>query len=800
MAPSHAQQRRGVALVLSGGGARGISQIGVLKELERQGIIPDIVVGTSIGAIIGGLYCAGYSPDQLDSMFRAIDWAQVTSIGDDTRREILDYRQKQEDDRSLLTLRFRGLTPIVPTAIGGSARFATLLQDILWQAPLGTETRFDHLRSRFRAVATDLGTGRWAAQDSGNLATAIRASATFPLRYAPVEVNGKVLVDGGLVANIPVEAAEALRPAVLIVVNTVSDLAPVSELTTPWAVADQALTASMQQRDSMLLARADVVIRPRLDGAGTFAFDSIPMLIGRGYQAVRDQWADIRNAVARGSALGDADGSSHALDDATQSMIMGVDLRNAEGLDTLPALRELLDDARGRSWSPLFERLLRVGIQRALHNQGHHFAYIRNVVFDQTTKRISVDVDAGRLRQIRLDGSSPLPYDAVMREFTMGIGDVLNASRLSLVAERLRASDQFENVDLTVTEHPDGGCVVIVSGVDRGSNVVRLGARVDNERNTQGGLDVAFQDMLGSGLRLSLRAAGGERNAVFDAALDMPRIMGTDWTASIRAYNTFRYVWQYSLRAGRPSLRPERVRSGQFSEDRYGIRVSAGRQLERNGLLLGEFRYEQQRYRDLDAAEAPDFQPLASVRALVRWDDQDRLIFARTGRVLDVSFESSLFTLSDGISFTKLIFGYKGNVDLMPIVITPSVFVGAADRTLPGAELFSIGGQDLFFGMREDEERGRQIVVGQLELRARSPIDIFFETWLGVRYDVGTIWANPDNIRIGDLQHGVGVTIGLDTPVGPALFSAGRRFVFVDNPAAVALGPILAYFTIGLRL
>jgi outer membrane translocation and assembly module TamA len=82
----------------------------------------------------------------------------------------------------------------------------------------------------------------------------------------------------------------------------------------------------------------------------------------------------------------------------------------------------------------------------------------------------------------------------------------------------------------------------------------------------------------------------------------------------------------------------------------------------------------------------------------------------------------------------------------------------------------------------------------------RSPVDVFFETWLSLRYDLGHVWVQPDNIRIADMQHGVGATIAVDTPVGPVAISVGRRFYFLDNPPRVALGPYMAYFGVGLRL
>jgi NTE family protein len=90
--------------------------------------------------------------------------------------------------------------------------------------------------------------------------------------------------------------------------------------------------------------------------------------------------------------------------------------------------------------------------------------------------------------------------------------------------------------------------------------------------------------------------------------------------------------------------------------------------------------------------------------------------------------------------------------------------------------------------------------VGRLEGRWRLPFRLFFDTYVAARYDLGAVWANRENIKVEKLQHGVGLTIGFDTPVGPALFSVGRRFYFLTNPNSVALGPTLAYFTVGLRL
>ncbi len=794
-APLAAQQPR-LAVVLTGGGARGIAQIGVLRVLERNGIVPDVVVGSSFGAIIGGLYAAGFSPDSIAGIMRSIDWEEVTSIGTDTRREFQFYGQKQENDRSLLTLRFRNFSFITPTALGGSARFSAALQHLLWESPYNTVTAFDDLRMRLRVVATDLGTGRPVVLDHGNLATAMRASATFPLRYAPVAWGrDTVLVDGGLVANIPVEAARALRPAAIIVINTTSDLAPTAELLTPWAIADQALTAAMKQRDSMLLAEARIVITPELPGIGTFDFTDVDRLIALGEAAAERMLSALRNlslatTVTDGASDGGTDGSRR---------IRAIEQRNSYGLDSLPNVRTVLDGLVGTDWTDDSRRTVVPRITRALHDMGYTFASVRNLDYDGATQTLRMTLDDGRINRITVDSRGQLRPSDVLREVSVRKGDTHSAEKLQRTLENMNASDIIAEASIRVTRDTIGTRIDLI-GRDAGNQLLRIGARVDNERYTQGSIDLIHENLFTTGVRVVLRGALSERIGNVSASLELPRIRSTLWTASVRGYSSFRHVWIYQDKPGRPVVSPEPQRVGEFSEDRYGVRASAGRQLERNGVILGEFRYEQQRYRDLNAEVAPSYQPLAALRGVARWDDRDVITFPTRGRQIDLTFESSILSLSNSLSFTKFTASASTSMQLGDVVITPSGLIGAADLTLPSPELFSLGGEDLFYGWREDQQRGRQIAVANLEARWKMPFRIFFDTYVAIRYDIGAVWERPEKIRIADMNHGLGLRIGLDTPVGPAQFSVGRSFFFLSNPDNVAWGPVLFYFSIGARL
>ncbi|HTY58357.1 MAG TPA: patatin-like phospholipase family protein, partial [Bacteroidota bacterium] len=200
-------KRPRVALVLSGGGARGTAQIGVLRVLERYHIPVDFIAATSMGAIVGGLYASGYSVAEIESLAVRTEWDDVLSLTEETKRTELFVDQKIAGDRSFLAVRFQGFAPVIPSAVSSGQRLTDFLSARALQALYHPVPDFDHLKIPFRAVATDLVSGTRVVLKDGSLAEALRASATFPLLFQPIEKNGMQLVDGGLLSNIPVDVA-----------------------------------------------------------------------------------------------------------------------------------------------------------------------------------------------------------------------------------------------------------------------------------------------------------------------------------------------------------------------------------------------------------------------------------------------------------------------------------------------------------------------------------------------------------------------------------------------------------------
>jgi NTE family protein len=284
-----------VGLVLGGGGARGAAHVGVLKVLERERIPVCAVAGTSMGAIVGGLYAAGYDAPELERLLGAIDWADV--LVDDPARRILPMERKDEDFRHLLNLEigYRDGRLGIPAGLVRGQKLMLLLRRLTlssWQAP-----DFDHLPIPFRAVATDILTGQKHVFADGDLAVAIRASMSVPGAFAPVEVGDRLLVDGGLAENVPVSEVRALGATRMIVVDVGSPLLGEDGLTSPAAVLNQAVTALMAEKtasDLATLGAGDVLVRPDLGDITSGQFNRAAEAVAAGERAAEAMLPQLR--------------------------------------------------------------------------------------------------------------------------------------------------------------------------------------------------------------------------------------------------------------------------------------------------------------------------------------------------------------------------------------------------------------------------------------------------------------------------------------------------------------------------
>jgi NTE family protein len=277
-----------VCLVLSGGGARGMAHIGVLKVLEDLKVPIDCIAGTSMGAIVGGLYASGMTAREIDATMHSVDWQEA--FRDTPPRRDLAFRRKQDDRNFLVRLPLglkHGQILLPKGLIQGQKLQETLRRLTL---PYSDSASFDQLPTPFRAVATDLETGNAAVMDSGDLAIAMRASMSAPGVFAPVDLNGRLLVDGGLAENLPIDVARAMGADVLIVVDVTFPLLPREELKSALSISNQMLAILVRKnadRQRATLGPDDVMIEPVLGVTASTEFSAADQTIALGEEAAR---------------------------------------------------------------------------------------------------------------------------------------------------------------------------------------------------------------------------------------------------------------------------------------------------------------------------------------------------------------------------------------------------------------------------------------------------------------------------------------------------------------------------------
>ncbi|MBL4773213.1 MAG: patatin-like phospholipase family protein [Alcanivoracaceae bacterium] len=277
------KNRPKIGLVLSGGGARGLAHIGVLRALEEKNIPIDYIAGTSIGSIVGGLYATGMSTDDLEWVVKSIDWHRVFRPTTDRKKQ--QYSAKQADKNYFVDLEL-GLSKSGPKSGKGFAGGQQLMLEL--QRIVGSiKTQdFDNYPIPFRAVATDLNTAEPYIIDHGDLAMAMRASMAVPLIFGPINHQGRFLADGGILNNLPVDVAKQMGADIVIAVNISSPLGVIDEGSSIISVSYQSIDVALVQNTIQSLGLADIVIAPVLNGLGTSDFDKYEELILAGVKAV----------------------------------------------------------------------------------------------------------------------------------------------------------------------------------------------------------------------------------------------------------------------------------------------------------------------------------------------------------------------------------------------------------------------------------------------------------------------------------------------------------------------------------
>ena len=295
------KNRKKIGLVLSGGGARGFAHIGVIRVLEENHIPIDYISGASMGGLVGALYSTGRTPDEMEQLVETLDWGKL--LRGKPAFDDLTFRRK-EDRRNLpgaITLGGKSAKDLnLPSSLNPGHEIGLVLDHLM--LPYGDNTDFDSLPIPFRTVATDLVSAETVVLKSGSLAQSLRATMAIPAVFAPVELNGRILADGGILNNIPTDVAKEMGADIIIVVNIETPIGDRSSLQDLVGILGQTFLVATIENSRRSLRQANVIFAPDLGNYSTFDFTAGKEIVKLGYE-------DARNKVEllKSLALNDSD-------------------------------------------------------------------------------------------------------------------------------------------------------------------------------------------------------------------------------------------------------------------------------------------------------------------------------------------------------------------------------------------------------------------------------------------------------------------------------------------------------------
>lgn len=284
-----------VGLVLSGGGAKGLAHIGVLKKIEEAGVRIDYIGGTSMGAIIGGLYAAGYSAHQLDSIFRAVDFDRL--IQDDIPRSSKTFYEKNETERYAITLPFEGFKVRLPSGISKGQNVYNLFSKLTNH--VDDVYDFSKLPIPFLCIATNIENGNAVVLERGYLPRAISASGALPSLFAPVHIDDTMLVDGGVVNNYPIDEIKKKGMDVIIGVDVQDSLRERKNLQSGLEVLTQINNFRTIQDMKVKSEKTDIYIKPNIVNFTVVAFNKGENIIEAGYMEANTKMTELKALAAR---------------------------------------------------------------------------------------------------------------------------------------------------------------------------------------------------------------------------------------------------------------------------------------------------------------------------------------------------------------------------------------------------------------------------------------------------------------------------------------------------------------------
>ena len=737
-------KRLRIGLVLSGGGARGIAHIGVLKVLENMRVPIDCIAGTSMGAIVGGLYAAGASPADLEKLVTSIPWNEAFT--DKQSADKLSFRRKEDSQayKIDLNLGIRDGNLVTSKGLVQGQNLNLLLKEMLLHTSGSND--FDKLHIPFRAVAADIETGQAVVIGAGDLSEAIRASMSIPGIFAPMEIKGKMLVDGGIANNLPVDVVRSMGADILIIVDIGTPLRTRAGLTSPTSITAQVMTILIQrnvQTQLQSLKPEDILIQPQLGNLGTTDFSKTSEAISIG----QDTAKKYTDRLARLSVSPENFQIYLARQRQHPMELPKIDYVKVEiKSQTIPAGAQIMTVTKGKN-----------------------------------ADDINLDLSA-KLKQmtgipIIVENRSKISPKVLEAQIETKAGEKLDVETLNKDIIRLYGLDTFERVDFHL-EKKDGKTGLIFDPVEKswGPTYLRFSLSLaddfkGNNSYTIGGRITRTEiNSLGAEWRNQLQI--GDLPRVFSEfyqPLDYgtryfvaPRVDYREWNANVFDSNSGNVIAEYRIKGLLGGLDIGR-QFGNWGEFRLGIFRAYGA----TRLNVGD----------------PSLWPTESfneggITSSFAYNTLDNFNFPLKGAAGGAKVISGIPELGSDNKFSGIDIGGMVAKTWGKITVIPKVlYSGVVDGDGEIQNAYTIGGFLNLSGFRPDELSGQHIGLAEIICyRNMGNVglgDFRTDLYLGFSAEAGNAWQNRSDVTLSSLIYAGSVFVGANTFIGPAYLAYG---------------------------
>jgi NTE family protein len=820
-----------LGLALAGGGAKAAASIGVLKALQQEGIRVSAIAGTSMGAGVGGFYAAGYRPEEIELIFLANDWNDI--FKDTPARAFLTQEQKEAGSRHLLEFTFQEGRFMPPSGLSAGQKLTNLLATRTLAASFEADLDFNRLRVPFRAIATDIETGERVVLSRGLLHEAIRASTAIPLVFQPVEMQGHLLVDGGLVNNLPVDVVRSMGVEVVIAVDASTKLETKEQLTSLIDIMSQSISLQVRRESERQAALADLVITPDTSDYSFVDFPSMKEIIGRGEDAARAALPRIRELLQpKEKAATAAERFRIAsltvrgnvnISEATIRFVMATEMpREAASQDILKALVAVFrlgyfsdisltveKEGAGRGAvltveeNPVVQSIVVSGntiipsrgitaplewqigqplnavrlaseldkVVERYRNRGYLLARVERTGM-RPDGTLEIAIYEGRVDSITVTGHTKTSRALIQRETRTRAGQPLNFETAAYDIQHLYALDYFESVSADMAKSPQGGIDLTLKIKDKPTNKIRLGLRYDLEDSFTGLTDLVVDNVTGRGIKLFVNTRYGNYTDI-TAGYRSPVVLRAHFVHSLQVFYRERNYFIYE----------DKHKVNTLDITRRGADFAFGYQWFRFGDTYLRYRYVSEK-----ATGTPGINPpggiarIGSLAFLSTIDTRDSSTFSHQGALFKFSYETADPAYGGDTGFDKTAAYLQGFIPLGERhTVTLEGTVGIGRGSIPYEEKYGIGGADYLLGTpllgyQRREFTGDDLLGFSATYRWKIgdyQLTLVKAVYLNLAYQAANVWDKRDAVSARDLRSGGGVGLHADTIIGPVRLDVG---------------------------